>query len=117
MKTTFIYLGILVTMFSNSIFANGLNNQQNYQESNSSDITYATLSNGTNLKKPALELETDTFITSISNYKKTIEEVIIEDNKIIESEIDADVTSASDEIIKKIIKEDNQIIESYLTNG
>lgn len=47
MKITFIYLGILVTMFSNSIFAYDLTNKQNYQEINSSEMSFVSLSNST----------------------------------------------------------------------
>jgi tyrosine-protein phosphatase YwqE len=116
MKITFIYLGILVTMFSNSIFTYDLTNKQNYQEINSSEMSFVSLSNGTKLKKPALTLESDTIITMIANDIKTMEEVIAEDNKIIESEIKNNPTSEMESTIEEVIKQDNQIIESNLTN-
>lgn len=104
---------VLVTLFSNSIFANDLSNVQNYQEKNASEIKLVSDLNAITLRKPVLVLEFDTIVTKTTNYKKTIEEVITEDNKIIESEIKN--IAASD--IEKVIKEDNLIIESNITNG
>lgn len=115
-KSTFFYLGILVTMFSNSIFANDVTNKQNYQESNSTEMTFVSVPNGTKLKKPALEIESDTMVTMTIIYKKTIEEVIAEDNKIIESDIENNATSAIGRTLEEVIKQDNQIIESHITN-
>lgn len=115
-KTTFIYLGILITMLSNSSFAFDLTKEQNYQENISSEMILVLLSNGTEFKKPALELESESMKNWITNYKKTIEEVIAEDNKIIESDIADDLSSAYEILIKKGINEDNQIIESNITN-
>lgn len=116
MKITFIYLGILVTMFSNSIFAYDWTNKQNYQEINSSEMSLVSLSNVTELKKPALALESGTIITIIANDIKTMEEVIAANNKIIESEIKNNHTSEMESTIEEVIKQDNQIIESNLTN-
>ena len=116
MKTTSIYLGIIATMFGNSIFANDMNNKQNHPESNPSETKSEPFSNSTKLKKPALELETDTIITWVSNYKKSIEEVIAEDNKITESEIENNTTSLGDDLLEAIIKEDHQITESNIIN-
>lgn len=64
-----------------------------------------------------LASESDTIKTWIANYKKTIEEVIAEDNKIIESDIDNNANLDLESTIKDVIKEDNQIIESNITNG
>lgn len=115
-KSTFIYLGILATMFSNSIFANDLTNEQNYQESNSSEMTFVSLSNGTKFKKPELVLESDANVMMILNYIKTIEEIIAEDNKIIESDIDNNANLDMESTTEEVIKQDNQIIESNITN-
>lgn len=115
MKTTFIYLGILVTMVINSAFAIGLTNEKNVQENNASEVVFVTKSNDAKLKKPALELESDTIKTWLANSKKTIEEVIAEDNQIIESDSDSNAYSAIYEILDEIIKIDNQIIESTIT--
>ncbi len=109
MKSTFIYFGILGAMFSNSVFANDLSKEQNHAESNSA------VTNTKTFKKPALDFESDTLITMTSLYKKTIEEVIAEDNKIIESNLENNITSAVDNTLEIIINEDNQIIESNLT--
>ncbi|RKS03135.1 MULTISPECIES: hypothetical protein [unclassified Flavobacterium] len=68
------------------------------------------------MKKPALAVEADAPITITAIYKKTIEEVIAEDNKIIESDIENSTTSAIESTLKKVIWEDNQIIESNITN-
>ena len=116
MKIIFIYLGILVTMFGNAICAYDLSNKQNYQEINSSVMSFVSLSNGTKLKKPALALESGIIKTMIANDIKTMEEVIAEDNKIIESKIKSNPTSEMESTIEEVIKQDNQIIESNLTN-
>lgn len=66
MKSTFIYLVILVTICSNSILAKDLTNKQNYQESDSSEMTFLSLSNYTKLKKTVLALKSNTIITLIN---------------------------------------------------
>ena len=102
MKTTFIQLGILVIIISNTAFAN-------------------------NLTKPSLNSEPDTIITSSVSYKKTIEEIIKEDNQIIESnQTNVLYDSVPDTLVRgferykktieEVIKEDNLIIESNITN-
>lgn len=115
-KATFIHLGILVAMISNSAFANHLSKKQNYQESNLSEMIFVSLSNGTKFKKTVLESASDTIKTWNANYKKTIEEVIAEDNKIIESDIDNNTSLDLESTIEEVIKEDNLIIESNIKN-
>lgn len=48
----------------------------------------------------------------IANDIKTMESVIAEDNKIIESEIKNNPISEMESTIEEVIKQDNQIIES-----
>lgn len=110
MKATFIYFGILGVLISNSVFANDWSKEQNNPKSSS------TVSNTKIFKKPTLDFESDTLVTMTAVYKKSIEEIIAEDNKIIESEIEINVYSATETMIEMIIKEDNQIIESNITN-
>lgn len=123
MKTKIIQLGILAVLISNSVFANGKNDLAANQ---------LIVSDTTILTKPTLDAVSDTIVTLVG-YKKTIEEVIKEDNLIIESNItdevyplnidniyDADVDTAIAVSYKKpieeVIKEDNLIIESNITN-
>ena len=116
-KSTFILLGILLTMFNNSILANNLSHKQNNQESNASEMAFVSKSNNTKFTKPVVAVESDTIISMNAYYVKTIEEVIAEDNKIIESEIENNTTSEVVRTMKKVIKQDNQIIESNITVG
>ena len=128
MKTKIIQLGILAVLISNSVFANGLTNEK-------SDLTDSQLvvSDTTILTKPTLNPDSDTIITLVAGYRKTIEEIIKEDNLIIESNItdevyplnldsinDADIDAAIAVSYKKpieeVIKEDNLIIESNITS-
>lgn len=76
MKTTFIYFGIMAMLFSNSVIANELNHQEN-----------KTVSNTGQLKKPVIDFEFEDTITIMPSHKKTIEEIMAEDNQIIESTI------------------------------
>ena len=116
-KSTFIYLGILLTMFSNSIFANNLSHQQNDLESNTSEMGLVSKSNHTRFTKPPVAAESDTIISMNAYYVKTIEEVIAEDNKIIESEIENNAASEVVSAMVEVIKQDNQIIDSNITVG
>ncbi|MBC7522825.1 MAG: hypothetical protein H7239_00065 [Flavobacterium sp.] len=104
MKSTFIYLGILVPIFNNSIFVNDLSHGQSHQESNSSAMEFLSKSNNIQFTKPLVAVESDTILTINANYIKTIEEVIAEDNKIIESEIENNVASVIGRTFEKAIK-------------
>ncbi|WP_309640722.1 hypothetical protein [Flavobacterium sp.] len=103
-KLILIHFGIIVSMISNPVFANDLANEQ-------AKLKLVSESQDNPLKKPALTTESDTIIL-ITNYIKTIEEVIAENNKIIESDMEENTVSD----IERIICEDNQIIESNITN-
>ena len=111
-KIIFILFGILVSMISNSVFASDFADNRIGKESNSPKLKVVSESHNQTLKKPALESDFDTCVAMTANYIKTIEEVIAEDNKIIESDMEDNDTSA----IERIINEDNQIIESNITN-
>lgn len=79
-KLSFIPFGILVALMSPSAFAN--------------DVTHKTASIEETfvvLQKPAITEETDTIITISTSYKKTIEDVIKEDNLIIDNSISNEV--------------------------
>ncbi|MCF6132805.1 hypothetical protein [Flavobacterium wongokense] len=127
MKSKFIQFGILAVLISNSVFANGLTNEKN-------DLTGIQLivSDTTILTKPTLDPDSDTIVTLVAGYRKTMEEIIKEDNLIIESNItdeiyplnigsiyDADVDTIAmsyKKPVEEVIKEDNLIIESNITN-
>lgn len=104
-KLILIHFGILVSMISNPVFANDFANEQ-------PKISLASGSHHNPLKKPALASESDTLAIMTAGYIKSIEEVIADDNKIIESDMEDNDTSD----IERRINEDNQIIESNITN-
>ncbi|WP_333600924.1 hypothetical protein [Flavobacterium sp.] len=111
MKSTFIYLVLLVALYSNASFANSLANK----ESDSAAMELGSASNSTTLKKPDLESDMElsvAFLTMTINAEKTIEEVIAEDNQIIESKIESNTSSTNGRTIEEVILEDNSIIES-----
>lgn len=126
-KTKIIQLGILAVLISNSVFANGLTNEKTDLAGNQLVVSDTTI-----LAKPTVDPVSDTIVTLVAGYKKTIEEMIKEDNLIIESKItdevfplnidsieEADIDSTMvgyKKPIAEVIKEDNQIIESNITN-
>ena len=80
LKRMHILFGILAVLIGgNSAFARNLT-----KADNTTETVIAVESDAIHLKKPALDVEYDT-ITWSESYKKTIEEVIKENNLIIES--------------------------------
>lgn len=78
-KLSFIPFGILLVFMSTSAFANDVTNK-----------TIVTAETSPVLQKPAIVEDADT-ITISNSYKKTIEDVIKEDNLIIDSTISIEV--------------------------
>lgn len=111
-KRIVLHLGILASMICNPAFANHLANVKINHENSAQELKLVTELPMKRIKKPALESECDSCVAMVVSYRKTIEEVIAEDNKIIESEMEDHATSD----MESIIREDNQIIESNLTN-
>lgn len=129
MRTKFIQFGILAALISNSIFANDLTVQKSVIRDNQFLDSIPSIKN---LTKPTLKVEADTIVILVAGYKKTMEEIIKEDNLIIESNISNEVYSLDIDSIEKesfntiainvytkpieeVIKEDNLIIESSIT--
>jgi hypothetical protein len=79
-KLTFIPFGILVALMSTSVFANDVTHERTIV----AEISAV-------LQKSALTEDADTTKTIRTSYKKTIEDEIEEDNRIIESNISNEV--------------------------
>jgi cellulose biosynthesis protein BcsQ len=79
-KVSFIGFGIVVALMGTSAFAN-----------NGTQKTTLVTETAAALQKQALTTDHDTTITISNSFKKTIEDVIKEDNLIIESNISNEV--------------------------
>ena len=121
MKTTFIYLGILVAIFNNAAATNNFDHQASFHKSEEAKATTVLNTFDDCLKKPIIEDTsvsdfTDSILVLSEKHTPSIEEIITENNKIIESNIEDFLTALNDRDIIEVIKEDNQIIESTITN-
>lgn len=129
MNKSIIILGILAVMFTNPSHATTIAKEQQNQEvefapsQTNSDMNLISSSETKIgiLNKPEVILDSQSkIIESVStistNYKKSIEEIIAEDKKIIESNEETYLPLYYDSTIEKEIKLNNQIIESNLSN-
>ena len=124
MKKTIIYLGILASLFATPSFANAIElDQQNLETEvlKTESKMYNNVTSGINLSKPAIVLESEEqIVKSIavvsSHYKRSNEEIILEDKKITESQNDLYLPLTIEPTVEDYIKLDNQIIESTITN-
>jgi hypothetical protein len=129
MKTTIIYLGLVALSFTNTIAANELKEQDFDKQQ---ELTTLVLDNvfqenslvATNqefLKNIEESLTNDTIIfdpNSVvkSSFKKTVEEIIIENKLVTETKEEDYQPISLERTIEESIAEYNQIIESNDTN-
>lgn len=134
MKNSIIYLGIALLTITNSITASNV--RQSFIKSDDSSLSIkehsaavidskeivpeVVNSNYSTIKIFSLVEDTAIFNpeTVVFNaYERTIEEVIAENNKIIETDISNEVSFLYiEKSTEEIIAEDNQIIESTVSN-
>jgi len=123
MKNSIIYLGIFASMFVTTSFAKSIEmDQQNLETEGTrteSKLDWKVTSEN-NLSKPKINLESeDKVMASIavisSHYKKSTEEIIEENKKIIDSQDEQYIPLSIEPTIEDYIRLDNQIIESTNT--
>jgi len=123
MKNSIIYLGIFASMFVTTSFAKSIEmDQQNLETEGTrteSKLDWKVTSEN-NLSKPKINLESeDKVMASIavisSHYKKSTEEIIEENKKIIDSQDEQYMPLSIEPTIEDYIRLDNQIIESTNT--
>ncbi|MGL2965843.1 hypothetical protein [Flavobacterium sp. XGLA_31] len=102
-----VQIVIAVILISNAVFAANRTNTQGHSKGQFPSARFATTSGTNPLKKPAATIDSDNPV-SIAAYKKTMEEIIAEDHKIIESNLES-VTPTGAESMNTA---NNQIIES-----
>jgi hypothetical protein len=103
MKKSFLYLGIVLLIFSNfSKASNFVDCKTSADQMHAVNVDDSTI------------LNPETIIQG--NYEKTIEQVIDENDRIIESEVSKESTLLySEKSIEEVIAENNQIIESPIS--
>jgi hypothetical protein len=124
MKKSIIYLGILSTVLVNTLSANEIiSDQQNIENEIVRTESKSNLISNSNslLEKPEIKFESESKIKESiavisSNYVKSIEEVIEENKKIIESQEEEYLPLNLGFSVEEIIHLDNQIIESTISN-
>jgi hypothetical protein len=129
MNKSIIILGILAVMFTNASHAKTIAKEQQGQEvefaQSQSNFDMNLISSSETklgiLNKPEVILDSQSKITeSVStistNYKKSIEEIIAEDKKNVESKEEAYQPLYYGRTLEEEIRLDNQIIESNLSD-
>jgi len=124
MKTSITYLGIVLTLFFNVVSAKGVALEQQIIEN---EVVKTELNSNLDLisnskfEKPEVTIESEErireSIASItSNYVKSIEEIIVENKKIIESPEEEYYPLNFGLSIEELIQLNNQIIENEIND-